>query len=98
MLENFVPTREHRIDLLIRDPARRTIAVLLRLAGRREPGAANSPVDIDTSQEDLATMSNLSRNAVGKILRRLEAEHVVRIGYRQITLLSPQALHARLRR
>lgn len=84
------------VDLMIRDPADRTIAVLLRLADRRSPGGPDGPVTIDASQEDLAAMTNLSRNAVGTILRRLEADEMVRIGYRQIALMSPDALRARL--
>lgn len=85
------------VDLMIRDPAERAIAVLLRLADRRLPGSPADPITIDTSQEDLAAMTNLSRNAVGTILRRLEAEEMVRIGYRQITLMLPDALRARMR-
>lgn len=85
------------VDLMIRDPAERAIAVLLRLADRRAPGVVDGPVTIDTSQENLAAMANLSRNAVGTILRRLEAEDMVRIGYRQITLTAPDVLRARLR-
>lgn len=85
------------VDLMIRDPAERTIAVLLRLADRRSPADPAGPVAVDTSQEDLAAMTNLSRNAIGTILRRLEAQEMVRIGYRQITLMSPDALRARMR-
>lgn len=85
------------VDLMIRDPAARAVAVLLRLADRRAPGGTDGPTTVDTSQEDLAAMANLSRNAVGTILRRLEAEDMVRIGYRQITLTAPDVLRARLR-
>jgi CRP-like cAMP-binding protein len=84
------------VDLMIRDPADRTIAVLLRLADRRLPGGPDDPVTVDTSQEELGAMTNLSRNAVGTILRRLEAAGMVRIAYRQVTLVSPDALLARL--
>ena len=85
------------IDLMIRDPADRAIAVLLRLADRRSPGGPGGPATVDASQEDLAAMANLSRNALGTVLRRLEAEGLIRIGYRQITLTAPDALRARLR-
>lgn len=82
---------------MIRDPTERAIAVLLRLAERRMAGGADGPATIDTSQEDLAAMTNLSRNSLGTILRRLEDEDLVRIGYRKITLSSPEGLRARLR-
>lgn len=85
------------IDLMIRDPSERVVAVLLRLADRRMPGGVDLAVEIDASQEDLAAMANLSRNALGTVLRRLQAEGLVRIGYRRITLPAPSALRARLR-
>lgn len=85
------------IDLMIRDPSERVIAVLLRLADRRTRGGADQAAEIDASQQDLAAMTNLSRNALGTILRRLQIEGLVQISYRQITLMSPDALRARLR-
>ena len=48
------------------------------------------------AQEDLAFLSNLSRNAVGSILRQLEQEKVIEIAYRRIRLLKPNALVGRL--
>lgn len=81
-------------DLMIRNPARRTIAVLLRLAGCRHAGL--HPAEIDVSQEDLARMANLSRNGVGTILRRLEKDGLIEVGYRHILLLRPTELRARL--
>ena len=85
------------VDLMIRDPGERVIAVLLRLADRRAPGGADLAVAIDASQQDLAAMANLSRNTLGAVLRRLQAEGLVQIGYGHITLPSPDAPRARLR-
>ena len=63
-------------DLMIRDPAKRFIATLLRVAGCRTmtPQEADF-IEVFASQEDLAYMSNLARSSVSEILessRRLD--------------------------
>jgi CRP/FNR family transcriptional regulator, cyclic AMP receptor protein len=84
-------------DLMIRDPLRRFIAVLLRAAGCRTetpPGA--EPIDIDASQDDLAAMANMARTSVNAALKKLEASGAVELGYRRIRILAPDGLRARL--
>jgi CRP-like cAMP-binding protein len=84
-------------DLMIRQPAARCIAVLLRLAGRRVAQPADEPpAEVDVTQEDLAAMANLSRNAVGSILHGLAGEGLVRLDYRRITIVRPAELRRRL--
>lgn len=78
-------------DLMIRDPRRRTIALLLRLAGCRqdEPGPT---FEIDASQGDVAAMVNLSRTAFGLILNELEAEGLIEHSYRRISITDAAAM------
>ncbi len=60
-------------DLLIRDPVKRCIAVLLRLGGCRLASPPSSaPIDVELNQQGLATLSNLARTTTGAILRQLE--------------------------
>jgi CRP-like cAMP-binding protein len=75
-------------DLMIRDPRCRLVAILLRLAGCREPLAAYppEPEEILISQEALAVIVNLSRTALGEMLRSLEREGRIARRYRRIQL------------
>jgi len=84
-------------DLLLRDHVKRSIAVLLRLGGCRyltPPGLA--PIEIDVNQEDLAVMTNLARTTSGAVLRTLEASGHVKVAYRRVRILAPDALRAML--
>ncbi len=84
-------------DLLIRDHFRRSVAVLLRLGGCRyvtPPGSA--PIEVDVSQEDFAAMTNLARTTAGAVLRTLEAAGHLKVSYRRIRVLAPDALRAML--
>lgn len=77
-------------DLMLRDNRRRCIAVLLRVADCRNFGDA--PVKADIAQEELAAMSNLSRQTVGPILHELERSGLIALGYRSIDLQNPARL------
>jgi CRP/FNR family cyclic AMP-dependent transcriptional regulator len=84
-------------DLLIRDHAKRCVAVLLRLGGCRYAtltGAA--PIEIDVNQEDLAAMTNMARTTAGILLRKLRAAGHVEVGYRSLRLIAPDELRAML--
>lgn len=63
---------------MIRDHAARCVAGLLRLGGVRadDPGV-KGPADVDVSQDDLATLANVSRTAAWAPLGRLEARQPV---------------------
>ena len=80
-------------DLLIRDTSRRCIATLLRLAGlRRGTGAVHAFREVDVTQEELAYLSNLSRNATGLLLRDMEKRGHLNLAYRSIRILNADAL------
>lgn len=84
-------------DLMLRDHASRLIAMLLRLGGCRKPQAGqNGPIEIDVTQEDLSVMANVGRTAASGILRRLEADGLVALSYRRITVLAPTTLRAKI--
>ncbi len=80
-------------DLMIRDHATRCVAVLLRLGGvRTDDPERQDPVDVDVSQEDFATLANVSRTTARAMLGRLEAAGFIRQSYRRITVLRPERL------
>jgi CRP-like cAMP-binding protein len=81
-------------DALIPDNQRRAIAVLLRIAG--PAAAAETPVVVPVGQDELARLSNQSRQTVGDLLRALAADGVVTLGYRRITINGPARLQALL--
>jgi len=82
-------------DLMIRDSLRRCAAVLLRLAGCRfaEPPEL-APFEAALTQDELATMANLSRNSTGVVVRKLARLGLIEQGYRTLTVRSPKALRA----
>jgi CRP-like cAMP-binding protein len=82
-------------DLMIRDSRRRCISSILRLADCRfadRPGGR--PIEAPLSQEELAAMSNLSRTSVSTIVRDLEDEGLITLGYRTIVLVDTDRLRA----
>ncbi len=78
-------------DLMIRDPRRRLLATLLRLAALRGPFAGTEPQDIMVSQENLASIVNLSRTAVGQMLRAFEVEGLIDRRYSSIRIVNTEA-------
>jgi CRP/FNR family transcriptional regulator, cyclic AMP receptor protein len=84
-------------DLMQRDPRRRCIATLLRLAGARhglaEPAGR---VEIDITQSDLAHMANLSRNTVAAILKELRQARCIEWEYRRLLITDIARLKALL--
>ena len=82
-------------DLMIRDHTKRCLAVLLRLGDCRDANLTEKePIELDVSQGDIATMANLSRNAVGTVLRDLEARGVISLDYRMVKILDPKGLRS----
>ena len=80
-------------DLMLRDPLKRCLAVLLRLGDCRHPNLSEKePIELDVRQQDIAVLANLSLNAVGNILRSLEARGVISLEYRVIKILDAKAL------
>lgn len=85
-------------DFQIPDIDRRCIAVLLRLADCRFEGGGETAREIPMTQDQLAAMSNVSRNRMGSLLRRLEARGLVRLGYRTLQPTQPDVLRAMVER
>jgi CRP-like cAMP-binding protein len=68
-------------NLLIRNPARRIAATLLRVAPEAE-----APVTVVVSQEQLGEMANAARDVVNRTLKQFETRGWVSVGYRAITV------------
>jgi hypothetical protein len=60
-------------------------------AGRLPDGRRRACNDRFT-QDQLAAASNMSRYPTGELLRDLERQQLVSIGYRSVTIISPIAL------
>lgn len=86
----FVDTLEALTDALIPDTRHRAISTLLRVAGRKQGG--ETPTTVPISQTELAAITNLSRQTCGELLRGLEREGLIRLGYREIEVLAPAQL------
>ena len=77
-------------DLMQRDSRRRCLAVLSRLAIPEQD--ADGALVANVSQDDLATMCNLSRSAVAAYLADFEREKLIKRGYGQIRILHPASM------
>jgi CRP/FNR family cyclic AMP-dependent transcriptional regulator len=81
-------------DALIPDNRLRAIATLLRIGDRQNDG--DTPAVVPIGQDELAALSNLSRQTVGDVLRDLAANGLLSLGYRRITINQPARLRALL--
>jgi CRP/FNR family transcriptional regulator, cyclic AMP receptor protein len=81
-------------DALIPDNRLRAIATLLRIGGRQQDG--DTPSEVPIGQDELASLSNLSRQTIGDVLRALAADGLVTLGYRRITIEAPARLRSLL--
>jgi len=80
-------------DLLIRDPVKRTAAVLLRVAGvRSHVFVSAEPSPIHLSQERLAHLVNLSRNSIIPILHDFARLGFIEISYGSIVVIDVKGL------
>jgi CRP-like cAMP-binding protein len=79
-------------DGQIRDGRGRCIATLLRLSDNRLQGVV--PERLPIGQQELAGMANLSRQKAGEVLRELEAEGLIELGYRWIAVRDRAGLAA----
>lgn len=70
-------------NLMIRNPARRIAASLLRIAPDEGDGL---PTTIAISQEQLGEIANAARDVVNRALKQFEAKGWVTVGYRSVTL------------
>lgn len=84
-------------DLMIRAHCKRLVAALLRLGDCHRTKPQNRmPIELDISHEDLAHLANVARTTAGSVLRELEADGHVKLAYRRITILAPDALKLKL--
>lgn len=79
-------------DLMIADSRRRCLATLLRIANCRFETRSEAPVEAHVTQDELGAIANLSRNSVSRILRDVNSDGLVEIGYHRITLLRPDLI------
>ena len=80
-------------DLLLRDPVKRTAAVLLRVAGvRSNVFVLPEPSPIHLSQERLAHLVNLSRNSVIPILHEFVRLGFIEVKYGSIAIIDAKGL------
>jgi CRP-like cAMP-binding protein len=77
-------------NLMIRNPARRIAASLLRIAPDGEDGA---PVTIIISQEQLGEIANAARDVVNRALKQFQAQGWIAVGYRSVILQRRHDLH-----
>ena len=82
---------------MIRDPVKRCIAILLRLAGcRLALPPTSSSAEIDLSQADIAELANVARTTLNAVLQKLEQTGKLERTYRRIRILAPNAMRAML--
>jgi CRP-like cAMP-binding protein len=79
-------------DGQIRDGRGRCIATLLRLSDQSIQGMM--PERLPIGQQELAGMANLSRQKTGEVLRELERDGLIELGYRWIGVRDRAALEA----
>lgn len=80
-------------DLLIRETQQRSIATILRPAGLRNANVLTPPLaEVDSTQEELAHLTNLSRNATGVLLRDLAKRGHITLRYKSMRILNASAL------
>lgn len=80
-------------SLLVRNPARRIAASLLRVAPRQTCVEANG-LTIPLTQDQVGEISNAARDVVNRTLRRFESKGWIKVGYRATTILAPDQLAA----
>jgi CRP-like cAMP-binding protein len=85
-------------SLTVRDAEARIGAMLLTLAGRRlTPGREREVLEFDITQEELATMTAMSRSTLTRLLASLIDRGFVEARYRRLRLRDPEALAAFVR-
>ena len=86
-------------DLLLRDPVKRTAALLLRLSGvRSRMFRTDRPAPIYLSQEKLGSLVNLSRNSIIPVLHEFERNGFIEISYGTIQVRNIAGLEGTIAR
>ena len=79
-------------DLLVPDTNRRIASTLLRISGSIDALLSASRSDVRINQDELAELTNVSRNSVNRALRSFEKAGWVTLKYAQIVIREPDAL------
>jgi CRP/FNR family transcriptional regulator, cyclic AMP receptor protein len=83
------------VDSLIPDNDRRCACTLLRIAGLKHPRRSlPDRTEVLITQDELATMVNLSRTTLVQVLRRFELQGLVEQGYRTLRVIDVPGLTA----
>jgi len=80
------------LDLLIRNPRARMIARLLTLAGLNGNSVKHRTIDLLVTQEQMATMSCLSRKSSHAYMKELQNAGICEVYYGGITIVRPDML------
>lgn len=87
LLENDRLAYRAIADLMLRDSRTRCLAMLLHASGcRLDAPPDDRSITVPLSQEEFATMANLSRQTMRAIVAPLAAQGLVTFGYRSIIL------------
>lgn len=78
--------------LLVRNPARRVAASLLRVAPGPQDQEAGAQITVTLTQEQLGEIANAARDVVNRALNRFESQGWISVGYRMITIHVPDRL------
>ena len=78
-------------DLMLRGSRERLAAILVRLAGLRDPDPPDLAI-VDATQAELAAIANLSRSVVSVLLPKMEREGLVALGRASVTILDRDRL------
>jgi CRP/FNR family transcriptional regulator, cyclic AMP receptor protein len=83
------------VGSLISDNDRRCACTLLRIAGLKHPRRSRlERTEVLVTQDELATMVNLSRTTLVQVLRRFERRGLVEQGYRTLRVIDVPGLTA----
>lgn len=81
-------------DLLIRSTDRRIAAVLLRISGASVADPPPPPFEVMVTQSDLGDIANASRDVVNRLLKRMEAQGWVELGYNRLRIVDAGSLQS----
>ena len=69
-------------------------SLLQAMSGIGEPFGAGGAVAVRLSQSDIADMLGNARPVVNRVLRQMERDGVIELGYQRVVILQPEALRA----
>lgn len=78
-------------DLMLRGSRERLAAILVRLAGLRDPEPPDQAT-VDATQTEIAAIANLSRSVVSDLLPKMERAGFVTLGRASVTIRDPAGL------